>query len=249
MGAHTRKDWSGFSYQTNVSPRCIRTREFVSDVSRLEGYVQVRTKYQNGDSPLTSGLELAADGQGNVYVADAGDQRVRKIRVDGTIDMFAGTGEQGWSGEGGPASEATFDRPSRIAASAAGDVYVADAARHRIRKIDPQGGVSTVAGTGERGFSGDGGPATQARLDIQDIALDERGNLYVAHGDRIRRIDMKGIITTVAGMGRVVCSGDGGPATLAGLSADRIASGSDGEIWIADARNSRIRVLRRYGYS
>ncbi len=243
---------SGDIYLSDWGNRCIRKIDSSGVITSIRAE-EPPSRYGGDAGPAARArfigpLELAADGQGNVYVADAGDRRVRKIRVDGTIDLFAGTGEQGWSGDGGRASVATFDCPSRIAASATGEVYVADTARHQIRKIDSRGIVFTVAGTGERGFSGDGGPATEARLAIQDIALDERGNLYVAHGGRVRRIDTKGIITTVAGTGRVACSGDGGPASAAGLSAYRIAAGPNGDIWFTDAANSRIRVLRRQAY-
>lgn len=192
-------------------------------------------------------LGLAADWHGNVYVADAGDHRVRKINPSGTITAFAGTGEQGFEGDTGPARAARFDRPSSVTLDGAGNVYVADASGQRIRKIDAAGTVGSMGGTGASGFSGDGGPATEASLTAKDIAADEGGNLYMADGLRVRRIDALGDITTIAGTGSMAFGREGGPAAAAGLSAVGIAVG-EGGIWFVDLVNQRIRALQRYSY-
>lgn len=191
-------------------------------------------------------LDVAADGKDNVYVADAGDHRVRRIDGRGTIHAFAGNGKRISHGPGGPALKTSLDRPSGIAASPEGDVYIADSAMHRIYRIGPDGELVTIAGTGEDGCTGDGGPATQARVSPADVTLDREGSLYVAADSRVRRIDARGIVTTVAGTGDRAYGGDGGPACAAGLTAFRIASGRCGEIWISGAAKHGVRVLRRY---
>lgn len=193
-------------------------------------------------------LALEVDGHGNVYVADAGDHRIRKIDSRGVITAFAGTGEQGFEGDGGPARAARFDRPSSVALDGAGNVYVADASGQRIRKIAADGTVVSMGGTGASGFSGDGGPATEASLTAKDIAADQGGNIYIADGLRVRRIDVQGNITTIAGTGSKSFGGDGGPAAAAGLSAVGVAVGQDGEVWFVDFVNRRIRALQRYSY-
>ncbi len=137
-------------------------------------------------------LAVEVDGHGNVYVADAGDHRVRKIDSRGAITAVAGTGERGFEGDGRPARAARFDRPSSVALDGAGNVYVADASGQRIRKIDADGTVVSMGGTGASGFSGDGGPATEASLTAKDIAADKSGNIYIADGRRVRRIDAQG---------------------------------------------------------
>ncbi len=121
------------------------------------------------------------------------------------IDAFAGTGEQGFHGDGGPAIEARIHNPGGIVADAAGNVYVADVNNGRVRRIDQAGIITTIAGTGERGSAGDGGPAVEAQLlGPTAVALDSSGNLYIAEsaGNRVRKIDVMGRISTVAGTAR-----------------------------------------------
>ena len=151
---------------------------------------------------------VALDGAGNLYITDSANQRIRKVDTSGTITTVAGTGEVGFSGDGGPATSARLSGPRGIALDGAGNLYIADNANHRIRKVDTSGTITTVAGTRERGFSGDGGPATSARLSgPRAIALDSAGNLYIADRDnqRIRKVDTGGTITTVAGTGDRPC--------------------------------------------
>jgi streptogramin lyase len=190
---------------------------------------------------------MAADAAGNVYLVDTDNHRVRKIDTNGVIHTIGGTGTAGYSGDGGPATQARFNTPHGIASDPAGNVYVADPQNQRIRRIDAQSGiVTTVAGTGSAGFSGDGGPATSARLNYPkgtEIAPD--GSLYIADNNnhRVRRVDLQtGIITTVAGTGSAGFSGDGGPATAAKLNEPRnIAFDSAGRLYIVDQNNGRIR--------
>ena len=124
---------------------------------------------------------LAADAAGNLYVADRWNDKIRKIDTSGTITTLAGTGSEGRSGDGDPASQARLDKPRGVAVDAAGYVYVADTWNHRVLKVDPAGGVSTFAGTGEPGFSGDGGPAASAQFNYPaGVSVDIEGNVYIS---------------------------------------------------------------------
>ena len=188
---------------------------------------------------------LAVDGEGNLYVTDPSNQQIRRIDPEGTVTTIAGTGEQGFSGDGGPATEAQFAFPYAPLVDGAGNLYVSDLANYRIRRIDPEGTVTTIAGTGERGFSGDGGPATEAQiLSVLSMAQDTAGNLYVSDNLRIRRIDPEGIITTIAGTGERGFSGDGGPATEAQFNRTYgLALDGAGNLYVADISNNRIRRI------
>jgi sugar lactone lactonase YvrE len=169
---------------------------------------------------LEAPAHVAVDAAGNLFIAERGNHRVRKVGVDGIITTVAGTDEAGFSGDNGPATAAQLDAPHGMAVDAAGNLFVADSKTHRVRKVSPDGIITTVAGTGEEGFSGDGGPATQAKLNRPEgLAVDTAGNLFIADllNHRIRKVTPDGIITTVAGSDKVRFSGVGGPATEAGL--------------------------------
>ena len=158
---------------------------------------------------------MALDAAGNLYIADTGNNRIRKVDSAGTISTIAGTGERGFGGDGGPAGGAQLDWPYGVATDAAGNLYITDTQNDRIRKVDSAGTISTIAGTGERGFGGDGGPAVQAQLQSPNgVALDGAGNLYIAdtRNNRIRKVDSAGTISTIAGTGERGFGGDGGPA-------------------------------------
>jgi uncharacterized protein (TIGR03437 family) len=197
-----------------------------------------------------SPIAVAVDAAGNVYFTDSNNRRVRRIAPNGQITAFAGTGDLGSSGDGGPATEATFNLPRGLAVDAAGNVYIGDANTHRIRKVTTDGKITTVAGTG-KGFGdygGDGGPATQADLNgPQGVAVDKDGNLYIADrvNSRIRKVTAAtGIIATIAGVPAFAFSGDGGPATQAELNAPTgVAVDAVGNVYIADQGNQRIRRI------
>lgn len=180
---------------------------------------------------------LAIDALGTVYVADSGNNRIRAIGPDGVIDTVAGNGTRGSTGDGGPARQASVFAPLGLALSPDGSLYIADTNNHRVRRIDHGGTIVTVAGTGEPGLAGDGGPATRAALNLPaGLAFDRAGNLYIADAgnDRVRKVTPEGTITTVAG-------GDAEP--LAHPAA--VAVDGNGVLFIADTGNHRVVMLAR----
>jgi len=194
---------------------------------------------------LNSPAAVALDAVGNTYIADTGNNRVRKIDVNGTVTTLAGTGVAGYSGDSGPANIATLSRPTGVAADVAGNVYVADMGNHAIRRVSAGGIITTLAGNGMPGASGDGGPAVAALVNSPGgLAVDSAGNLYVADtaNHRVRRITPGGTISTVAGSGTAGDAGDGGLATAASLNMPgAVALDSNGALLIADTFNHRIR--------
>ncbi len=194
-------------------------------------------------------LAVAVDREGNLYTSDTDNHRIRKVDKDDIITTFAGTGEEGYSGDGGPATAAKLTGPHGLVFDAKGNLYLAEA--FSVRKIDRGGTITTVAGTGHGGhYSGDGGPATEAKLTAEDVALDSKGNLYIADGDnhRVRKVDRDGIIHTVAGTGKAGNSGDGGPATKAALNEpSSIDLDEEGNLYILCHRTSVVRKVDQSG--
>ena len=201
--------------------------------------------------PATSALlaiphGLAVDPAGNLYIADSGNNRVRRIDASTqTITTVAGNGTSKFGGDGGLAMSAGMS-PSDVALDSPGNLFIVDFNNNRIRRVDLGTGIiTTVAGNGKQGFGGDSGPAVRARLNNPSgVEADGSGNIYIADSgnNRIRRVDAAtGIIRTVAGNSNWKFSGDGGPATEAGLSPSRVAVGADGDLFIADQLNQRIR--------
>ncbi|MDP3261205.1 MAG: RHS repeat-associated core domain-containing protein [Thermodesulfovibrionales bacterium] len=194
---------------------------------------------------------VAVDSTGNIYIADYSNQRIRKVDTSGIITTVAGNGQLGFSGDGGPATQAMLNGPYGLAVDNAGNIYIVDYYNYRIRKVDTGGIITTVAGNGQRGFSGDGGPAIQAKLNNpHSVEVDSLGNIYIADygNNRIRKIDTSGIITTVAGNGQQGFSGDGTLATQAKLGYPTdIAVDSVGNIYFIDNTNNRIRKVDTSG--
>jgi sugar lactone lactonase YvrE len=191
---------------------------------------------------------LVVDAQGNLLFADFQNCRIRKIDTNGIITTVAGNGTAGFSGDGGPATNAVLNYPNRLALDTQGNLFFADEYNFCIRKIDTNGIITTVGGTGGvSGFYGDGGPAINARLNLPlGVVLDRVGNLYLSdnYSDRIRKIDTNGIITTIAGNGIASSSGDGGPATNATLNSPfGLARDEMGNLFIADYYSGRVRKI------
>ena len=204
----------------------------------------------SGDGGLATSAQLyfpsgvAVDAAGNLYIAD--DTHIRKVAANGIITTVAGNGDEGYSGDGGPATSAQISVRA-VAADAAGNLYLADWGNNRIRKVVANGIITTVAGNGDEGYSGDGGPATSAQLSAGQVALDAAGNLYIADskGNRIRKVATSGIITTIAGNGSEGYSGDGGPATSAQFhDLAAVAVDATGNVLVADSLNNAIRMLK-----
>jgi len=198
---------------------------------------------------LNNPLGVALDRNGNLLIADSGNQRIRRVNAaTGVITTIAGTGEAGFSGDGGAAINARISSPENVFADRDNNIFIADFGNHRIRRIANNGGtISTAAGTGTSGFSGDGGPATAANLSSPtDVAADDAGNIYIcaAGNNRIRKVTTDGVINTIAGNGNTTFNGDNIPATAAALNNPQsIALDAAGNVYIADRGNSRIRKV------
>jgi uncharacterized protein (TIGR03437 family) len=205
---------------------------------------------------LGSPAGVAVDPTGNFYVSDeepgfAGETpHVLRIEPDGTTSVVAGAGANGYAGDGGPAAIAALNLPQGIAVDAARNTYIADWGNNRVRKVDTQGNINTIAGNGKLTFSGDNGPATAAGIDPYDVAIDSSGNLFVVDqlNNRIRKVATDGTITTVVGTGSPGYTGDGGPAAEAQLNFPTgIAVDHSGNLYIADNHNSVVRRVTAAG--
>ncbi len=189
---------------------------------------------------------VALDSSANLYVADLPNNRIRRISASGVINTVAGTGTAGFSGDAGSASAAQLNQPSSVAADASGNLYIADSANNRVRKISSSGIISTVAGNGTAGFAGDNGPATNAQLNQPlGVAVDSSGNLYIADAgnNRIRKVTGT-TIATYAGNGNPGFGGDGGsPATAQLNNPMAVSLDTSGNLYIADSGNNRIRKI------
>jgi sugar lactone lactonase YvrE len=208
---------------------------------------------------LNQPFHCELDGAGSLYIAEAFNHCIRKIDLQtGTITTVAGTGKKGYTGDGGPAGKATFNEPYAVVVSGQGDLYIVDRLNAAIRKVDGKTGiVTTVAGTGSKGSSGDGGPGHQAQLvEPNDCCLDGKGGLLIADvGDwRIRRLDLaSGIISTFAGTGRVKNAersknGDGGPAGKALLIGARaVCVDGLGNTYVCEREGHGVRKIDKAG--
>ncbi len=194
---------------------------------------------------------VCVDGSGNIFIADQSNNRVRKVNSSGIISTIAGTGSAGYNGDGIAGTAAMLNGPTGVAVDGAGNVYIADENNHRIRKINTSGTISTIAGTGAGGYSGDGGAATAAAIhNPWAVALDGSGNVFFSDqfNHRIRKINSSGVINTYVGTGTSGFSGDGGAATAATIftPADLVVDGS-GNLFFGDVTNQRIRKVNASG--
>ena len=253
------------------------------------GKAQFSSGGQAANTVLIEPAAVAVDGSGNVYVSDTYFHQVYQITPSGVISAYAGNGQGGFSGDGGPATAAQLFNPRGLATDSSGNLYIADTTNSRVRKVSPggvintvvlegngvswvavdgtgnlyitgghsvfradaSGNITTIAGTGAAGFSGDGGPATAATLfGPEGLRVDATGNVYVAdrQNNRIRKITPLGIISTVAGTPTGGFTGDGGQATVASLfQPEDVSLDAKGNLYICDSQNYRVRVVNSAG--
>ena len=187
----------------------------------------------------------------DVYFVDNGNARVRKVDASGIITTVAGNGIGGYSGDGGAATLASISNDNGLWVDGAGNIYIPDRTTNRLRKVDPAGIITTIAGNGVSGFSGDGGPATLATFNLtNDVSVDGAGNIYISDwmNNRIRLVNTAGIISTAIGTGVYGWSGDGGPATAATVRGPMgLEFNGAGDIYLCDADNFLIRKINPAG--
>ncbi|MBE2289991.1 MAG: T9SS type A sorting domain-containing protein [Chitinophagaceae bacterium] len=197
---------------------------------------------------ISGASDVAVDKNGNVFIADAGNHRIRVVSPGGIITTFAGTGVAGYNGDGMPATAANLNGPTGICIDDTGNVIIAEFYSRRIRKIDTFGIIKTVAGNGAAGFTTDGAKADTASLNYTLLVrVDKTGAIYFIDNDRIRKISTTGQLVTVVGNGIVGNSGDGGPATAATVGLSAFCIDSSGSIFIADGLNDVIRKISPNG--
>ncbi|WP_353072153.1 Ig-like domain repeat protein [Tunturiibacter gelidoferens] len=245
-------DAAGNLYISDTGNNRIRKVDPFGNVTTIAGSSEIAGFSGDGGSATTAQLSapstIAIDGAGNIFFADTGNNAIREISA-GKILTVAGTlGSAGFGGDGHAANVALLSAPQGFAFDASGDLYIADTGNHRIRKVDTSGDISTVAGNGIAGYSGDGGAALSGQFDSPwgvDVATD--GNLYIADfsNNRIRRVDaVTGILSTAAGDGTGSYTGDGGLAVNATLNGPAsVVTDAAGNLYIADSENNAIRKV------
>ncbi len=238
-------DTSGNLYVADFQNRRVRQVNAAGTITTLAGHPALGDGGPATRASLTSPYNMAADGNGNLFIADTRDNLVRKVDASGNISTYAGTGSPAYSGDAGPATSAGIGDPYGVTLDAAGNLYIADFLSSRVRRVTPAGVITTVAGTGQPGFSGDGGPATSAAMYLPErMAVDGAGNLYIVdYGNcRVRKVSASGTISTVAGDGQNNCvySGDGVVAVATAMAPFDVAVDSAGNLFIADGINNRV---------
>ena len=242
-------DGAGNIYLNDTLNQRIRRVDPAGVISTFAGNGNAATSGDGG--PATAAaiwlpIRCAVDASGVMYVAEQGGHRVRRI-AGGAISTFAGTGVRGFSGEGGPATGAQLDNPTAVAVDYQGNVLISDQGNHIIRRVAPDGRITTAAGNRTAGFGGDGGPANSPQVQLNfpgGLATDQAGNLYFTDGPnhRVRRIDRQGTLRTIAGNGAGTFGGDGSQAQNASLNgAFGLALDTAGNLFVADTLNQRVR--------
>jgi hypothetical protein len=200
-------DAAGSFYLADYNNHRIRKVSVDGTVTTIAGTGKPGYSGDNGkaiEARINSPHDVTIDGAGNIYIADLFNHRVRKVSPDGIIITVAGTGKMGYSGDGGPAVKAQLNFPAGLAVDAEENLSIAEFSNHTVRQVTPDGIISTVAGSGKQGFSGDEGPAFNARLNSpESVTVDAAGNLYIGclFNNRVRKVTRDGIIHLVAGIG------------------------------------------------
>ncbi|HTB31647.1 MAG TPA: T9SS type A sorting domain-containing protein [Bacteroidia bacterium] len=248
-------DAAGNIYTAEYSNNIVRVINTSGIISTFAG--NGHAGYSGDGGPATAAElhwpnSVGVDAAGNVYICDEQNNRIRKVNTSGIISTVAGNGDPSFAGDGGPATNAEFNDAQGIAVTASGVIYIADYLNSRIRVVNTSGIINTYAGIGVGGYSGDGGPATAAEMGTVGVGVDPTGNVYNVdfYGQRIRKINTSGIISTVAGNGYLAggFSGDGGPATAAELNdPSGVTADAYGNVFIADGSNVRIRMVDNSG--
>ncbi|PKR45705.1 RICIN domain-containing protein [Streptomyces sp. EAG2] len=241
---------TGVLYVSDYSNHRVRQITTDGKISTLAGTGAAGSGGDSGPATkaqLNCPRQIASGGDGAVYIADAGGNRVRRVGSDGVISTVAGTGAAGSGGDSGPATKAQLNKPFGVAVDGDGVLYISEFGGHRVRRVGTDGIISTVVGTGTAGSAGDGGPAAKAQLNSPyGITVDSTGILYIADSgrNRVRRVGTDGVVSTVAGSGTAGFAGDEGPAVEArlncpfGLTVDSVDS-----LYIADHLNHRVRKV------
>jgi uncharacterized protein (TIGR03437 family) len=252
-------DQAGNLYIADMVNAMVRKRDTSGVISRIAGCnpANLSPCIQAGLSDGLSatgvivfvGNPITVDSSGNIYVADIGHSLVRKVTPAGIISTAAGNGTQGYGGDNGPAIKASLNGPGGLAVDSAGNLYISDTLNNRVRKVDTTGAITTIAGDGTFAFKGEGVQGTSAELSWPGfLAFDSVGNLFIDDNlnYRVRKLTPAGIITTVAGTGNPLSSGDGGQAIAAGVAPSGVAVDGAGNIYISQS-NSTIRKVDTTG--
>ncbi len=246
-------DATGNKYIADIANNCVRKVNTSGVISTFAGN---GTAGFAGDGGPASAAEfdrisgIAIDGSGNIYVADAHNNRIRIINSTGVINTIAGGAVSGYSGDGGFSTAAALNHPEDVCCDAAGNIYIADYGNARVRIVSTSGIINTYAGNGSFGSAGDGGTATAGQTVPYRICTDPSGNLYISefYHHKIRIVNPSGIINTFAGTGAASFYGDGGPATAAAIKYPYgVAADGYGDIFISDEGNYRIRKVNAAG--
>ncbi|MGA2246022.1 MAG: immunoglobulin domain-containing protein, partial [Verrucomicrobiota bacterium] len=243
-------DGSGNLFIADTGNNCVREVGTNGLITTVTGDGEAGYSGDGGvatNAALDAPSSVAVDGSGNLFIADTGNNCIREVGANGLIATVAGNGSPGYSGDGGVATNGTLVAPTGSAVDGSGNLFIADTGNNCIREVGANGLITTVAGNGSPGYSGDGGVATNGTLVAPTgIAVDGSGNLFIADtgNNAIRKVDTNGVIKTVAGDGSAGYSGDGGLATSATLNAPAsVAVDDSGNLFIADTDNNRIREV------
>jgi sugar lactone lactonase YvrE len=192
---------------------------------------------------------LAIDASGNIYFSEQSNHKIKKINTSGIVTTYVGTGAMGFAGDGGLATAAKLNNPTGICIDAMGNLYIADSNNHRIRKVSTNGIITTVAGNGTGGVTGEGGPAILASMSVpESVITDSSGNIYFCDaGYRVCKIAPSGTLTRIAGTGLIGFSGDGGPALSAQITPKAVAVDGYNNIYIADFMYNVVRKVNSMG--